>query len=88
MTYNNQSWYKFGITFRGLKNRFGFAEYKDIDIEEIKIVSGEPEYIWELEHRLHRFYYKSRFKPPIKFGGDNECYKIVNENLKLQYKRL
>ena len=89
MTYKNQSWYKFGITYKGLEKRFQAKEYKDIKIFLIgKVNNKPPEYIWDLEHRLHKFYRKSRIKPPIEFSGDNECYKIVNENLNLQSKRL
>ncbi len=76
MTWENQSWYKFGITYKGVKKRFAPSEYKDIDIEVIKTVTGEPEYIWDLEHSFHIFYARSHRLPPVEFAGETECYPI------------
>ena len=79
MTYENENWYKFGITYNGVKRRFsGYEKRYGITYEIIKEVTGEPEYIWDLERRLHIFYSRSSFLPPVEFPGETECYKIVN----------
>jgi len=79
MTYKNQSWYKFGRTKKGVKARFsGFDRRHGITYEIIKEVTGEPGYIYDLEKRIFKLYRKSKYKPPVKFGGDTECFKIVN----------
>ena len=85
MTWKNKSWYKFGITYVGIQYRFRSSEYKDINIEVIKTIFGEPEDIWDLEHYLHIHYAREHRLPPIEFGGETECYPInVFQGIKLK----
>ncbi len=70
--------YKFGITFNKLKNRYGGTyamPYSWKILREIK--SEDLNYIWNLEKRFKRSKVKNHYKPFKYFPGSAwECFKI------------
>lgn len=84
--YNDtESFYKIGKTFSTIKLRFPRSKlpynYKIIKIIE-EPLNGNYKYISELEFKLHKQHKKYKYKPILHFGGNNECFsKIVNNIL-------
>ena len=73
----NEEFFKFGITFNSVKNRYKSEKEMPYNFEIVKEVkSYDLEYIWKLEKRFGRFKKKQHYKPLIKFGGyKRECFK-------------
>ncbi len=75
---DNEEFYKLGITFRSVKERYsykdGITDYNWEIVKEVK--SFDLSYIWDLEKRFKKFKQKQHYEPKIKFGGHKtECFK-------------
>ena len=75
-----EEFYKIGKTFRGLKKRFTNSNMP-YDYEELFLLDGDPETIWDLEEELHAKYYNYRYRVNRLFDGYSECY---NNKLPIQ----
>lgn len=71
----NESFYKIGKTFRGLKKRFSPCNlpYK---YEVISIFKKDAGFIFDLEQKLHEKYKEYRYNVIQKFDGYSECYNL------------
>lgn len=70
----NEEFYKFGITYKGVKKRFSGISNMPYNYEIIKEVkSFDLGYIWDLEKRFRRGV--NKYIPLIQFGGQFECFK-------------
>lgn len=75
---NEESFYKIGITNKpDLKGRFTCITLMPYTYIIIKIVEGEPDYIYDLEHILHRAHKAFRYNPIVHFDGDTECFSQI-----------
>jgi hypothetical protein len=72
---DEEVFYKFGITSKGLKKRYGNSinSYKFEVIKER--ISEDAGYIWDLEKRFKRFKKNNKYTPLKKFSGVTECFK-------------
>lgn len=78
---NDEIFYKVGVTQqRNYKNRFKGFPY---NVEELKIYTGTPECIYDMEQLLHKNLKKFRYEPKIIFAGSTETY-IENDILLLK----
>lgn len=74
---DDEIFYKFGITFRSIKQRFSgkLLPYQYEIVREIK--TSNLEYIWKLEKRFEQFVKNKKYYPKKIFSGSmRECYKI------------
>jgi cytochrome c2 len=81
----NESFYKIGKTFRGVKQRFKgkLLPYK---YEIVKTHDGEASYIWDLEEMSHKKFKEYSYKPNKFFSGFSECYNLslpIHEIIKI-----
>lgn len=74
---NNESFYKYGITFKSIQERYSSKykmPYNYNIIKEVK--SKDLSYIWDLEKRFKNSKRSNHYTPLIKFGGSKyECFK-------------
>lgn len=72
----NESFYKYGITSKSLKERYPRNKEMPYEYEIIREVKSENlNYIWDLEKRFGRFKHKDKYSPLLKFCGSmNECF--------------
>lgn len=69
---DKESFYKVGITVKSVNSRFKNNPY---NISEIKLVTGDAGFIYDLETQLHRILSKYHYKPNQHFGGCRlECF--------------
>lgn len=80
---NDESFYKIGITSNDLETRFKRAGYLPYDYKSLYQISGEPDYIFDLEVRLHSLLKDDRYEPKIEFGGYTECFTTIKPVEKL-----
>jgi len=74
-TNEDETFYKFGITFRGIKHRYAPSRmpYQYEVLREVK--SSDLGYIWDLEKRFKRYVKNRRYLPKTKFcGHKTECF--------------
>lgn len=73
---DSESFYKYGITIRSIKNRYT-KDAMPYNYEIVRIIiSSDLEYIWDLEKRFGNFKKNNRYSPQIKFNGCyRECFK-------------
>ena len=70
-----ESFYKIGITFRSVSERFIDSKKMPYDYEIVEIIeSDDGEYIWDLEKERHRDLKKCQYTPLIHFLGMYECF--------------
>lgn len=76
-----ESFYKYGITFNGLKYRYKRCKDMPYSYEIIRLViSSDKEYIWDLEKRFGSFKLKDKYTPMIPFPGSiSECFSSYND---------
>lgn len=74
-----EEFYKIGITFNTVKQRYGNSTFMPYNYEIIKeLISGDLSYIWELEKTIKVDNILSNYIPNIKFPGHkNECFKTI-----------
>lgn len=81
MTSNDEIFYKIGITKDTLKVRF--RKIRDYGFEEIFLIKGDAEFIWDLEKTMFKMVKDKKYQPKIKFCGHTECFsEIPNSVLK------
>ena len=85
---DSESFYKVGITSRGINKRFGKKGTIPYKYEVIHEVHRDPNKIYDMENELLRSLAKNRYQPLIPFAGQTECftdlealYKIFKEKL-------
>lgn len=81
-----EDFYKIGKTFRSLKERFTNSNMP-YDYKKIFLYEGTPEYIWDLEEKLHIKYKPYTYKANKMFAGYSECYNLnlpIEEIIKLK----
>jgi len=73
----NEEFYKLGITFNSVKQRYNHSKFMPYNYKIIKeIISENLSYIWDLEKRFKRIKAKQHYTPLISFGGSRyECFK-------------
>ena len=73
----NESFYKIGITFTDIKNRFKYKHHLPYNYKILKILeSKNAKEIFELE-KYYKYTYKNYKYIPIKnFGGKQECFSV------------
>lgn len=76
----NEEFYKIGRTFVSVKDRFKYKLPYNYKI--LKIIEGTADYIYNLENKLKTNNNQHKYIPLKKFGGNNECFKQLN-NVKL-----
>jgi hypothetical protein len=72
---DNESFIKIGRTFCTLNVRFNQLPY-NYEVAKV-ITNNDGKYIYDLETRIKHKFKKHKYTPKIKFGGMNECYKII-----------
>jgi len=73
----NEEFYKIGITFKTVKQRYYKLPYNYEIILEIK--SNNLAYIWELEKSNKSLGFENKYIPKIEFGGSKtECFSIID----------
>lgn len=73
---DTESFYKYGITSRGLKRRYKQRVHMPYNYEIIRLViSTDLAYIFDLENRFGRFKRTDKYHPEIFFNGaTHECF--------------
>lgn len=73
----NESFFKYGITFNTLKSRYSNKKRMPYEYEIVRLImSSDKGYIWDLEKRFGRLKRPKRYSPLIKFQGYfYECFK-------------
>lgn len=73
---NDESFYKMGITFNSLKNRYQSKTAMPYNYEVVRLtISSDKEYIWDLEKRFNNFKKQNQYYPKISFAGSSsECF--------------
>jgi hypothetical protein len=77
----NESFYKFGITYNGLSSRYARKKDMPYNYEIVRlIISSDVDYVWSLEKRFSAFKFRDRYTPNITFAGSKtECFKSYNK---------
>lgn len=74
---DNESFYKIGITSKNLKYRFRSSGDLPYEYKEVAIVEGQPDFIYNLETRLHLLLSDFSYTPKLPFGGFTECFTSI-----------
>lgn len=69
--------YKVGITSKNTNYRFRVKSLMPYNYKVIKIISSDPESIFDLEKILHKMLSSYKYKPKIDFGGFTECFTTI-----------
>lgn len=72
----DELFYKIGVTYLNTKKRLRKVKY---NIEELLLIGGDSQIIFDLEKLLHKKYKEFKYIPRDKFGGYTECFKFDNE---------
>ena len=76
----DEEFYKVGITFIDIKQRFKTKIRMPYSFNIIEIIeSDDAEYIWNLEKRIHEKLndLELSYKPKLYFAGYSECFKSI-----------
>ena len=82
-----ESFFKVGITSKGVYERFKDARKMPYNYTELYLVSGDSDSIYNLEKRLHAKLKGLRYKPNLYFNGHTECFESI-EPIKKQLEKL
>ncbi|MGB6825979.1 hypothetical protein [Psychrobacter sp.] len=80
---NNELFYKIGITSTGVKVRFPSKRAMPYDFNTLYTIHGHPDYIYDIENRLHSLLKSVRHTPKLQFKGYTECFSTIRPVLKL-----
>jgi len=73
----NESFYKIGITFTDIKNRFKYKSHLPYNYKILKILeSNVAKDIFNLEKHYKSIYKHYKYVPTKNFGGRQECFSI------------
>ena len=78
---NEESFFKIGVTFLTVEDRFNFKGLKVLPyniIGEIEIVSSKPEQILILEKEYQKRCRKFKYIPRKRFSGMFECFSSID----------
>jgi hypothetical protein len=76
-----ERFFKIGITSTSIKKRYGGNVAMPYAYKVIDEIIGAPEYIYDLETKLHQLNKENHYVPSIPFGGyATECFKEYKEN--------
>lgn len=79
MSKDSELFYKVGITKRSILQRFRANPYK---IKEIRFITGDAGFIFDLESQIHRIISKHQYTPKIKFEGSTlECFSAMPKEI-------
>lgn len=83
---DNETFYKVGITSRTVAERFRRTDRFPYNYTIVLQVKGNPDYIYNMEKRVIRYYKDYRITPTKIFKGNSECfnltYKIVEDDFR------
>lgn len=75
--YNSlETFIKIGITSRSVHERFKTKTSLPYSYEILKEIKGSPDFVFDEEHRLHKYAGKYKYSPKISFGGGTECFTL------------
>jgi len=74
LTGENENFYKIGITFQGIKTRFGGKYALPYDYEIIYEYKCDAGCTWDLEKEHHKKYKPYQYFPNLTFAGYTECF--------------
>jgi len=78
---DTEKFYKIGITSRSVKKRYPNKTSMPYAYSVVKEIVGDPEYIYDLEIKLHQLNKLNHYVPNISFDGSlSECFKEYKEN--------
>lgn len=78
---DSEQFYKIGITSKiDIKSRFP-KKSMPYKFEVIASVLCNPENAWNMEKKIHRDLYKSRYIPKIEFNGKTECFSSISSEV-------
>jgi len=81
MSRDNETFYKVGISFTGYSGRFGGAVKRTYKMSLVRELTGEVDFIWNLEKTLHRKLKPLRHTPSIHFVGSTECFSDIPKSI-------
>lgn len=84
----SELFYKIGVTTTTIKRRFdGF--HMPYDFKILNSISGfNPEFIWDIEHKIHSLLKAVRITPEKYFRGRTECFSEITPDVKKLIKKL
>lgn len=74
---DKEVFYKIGITAKNVRLRFPSTRSMPYGYTEIYSIEGNPDYIFNLETRIHALLFSHRYDPKIRFGGYTECFTTI-----------
>lgn len=80
---DNEFFYKIGITSKSVRRRFYNSRLMPYDYEAVYLVVDEPEYIYDLENKLHSLLTEHNYEPLLAFSGQTECFTTIKPIEKL-----
>lgn len=72
-----ECFYKIGITSKDLASRFRTEHEMPYTFSSVLSITGQPDYIYDLETRLHALMYDYKHVPTIAFKGMTECFTTI-----------
>jgi len=79
---DTENFYKIGITSRGVADRFGNKDKMPYAFNVVAEVTGEAEYIYNLEGEIHSMQRSFCYKPNTFFHGQSECFSDISAEVK------
>lgn len=73
---NNENFIKIGRTSQFVHRRFHTKSSMPYSYETIKEIKGSPDFIFDKENELQKFYKEFKYRPLIRFDGITECFNI------------
>ena len=76
---DKERFFKIGITSRSIKQRYSSKVQMPYAYSIVKEIIGDPEFIYDLETKLHKEHKQYKYIPSIPFaGGSSECFITYN----------
>ena len=76
---DSELFYKIGITTMTIKRRFD-SFHMPYDYSVVYEITGfDPDYIWQLEHKLHKLLKSKKAEPLKYFRGRTECFSEITK---------
>ena len=75
---NNENFIKIGRTYKLIHKRFGNGLTKALpyNYNILCTIAGDPEFIFNLENKLHNDFKNFKYSPSKYFGGNTECFSL------------
>lgn len=67
---------KIGITSKSIYERFKTKTLLPYSYETLKEIKGSPDFVFDKEHKLHKYLGKYKYYPKIHFDGETECFTL------------